>query len=696
MVRNNQQLLRRCDSKNNSEMLHDSLSYFMRNNKFYVDLLDGLLEAVIIHKNNKIVFANRFALRMFSISSFDKIIDKNFTELVENYLISYNNLNEDNQDGSNYNAKLIDGDYEYDVKIKNSNITFDYEEYNITYIQPSFNVSNNCFNEQIFHKEIVEKSNHGDDNIMKAIDDEESKWEIINKLKKGIAVYRSYNMGKDFSIVFMNVVAEELIDIKYSDYLNKNIIEVFPNLANSRFLRVIKRVYTTGNNENASFKLYKDNKYKLFNGNYFFKLKNGDVVSVFENIQEEIFYDSKYRMLSMMFDKSKDMIFFIGNDGEILDVNKAALKLYGYTKREIVSKTIFDLSASKAKGIISKHIQLASRGGILYNTVHKDKDGREFIVEVSSVGIVINEKKVVCSIVRNISSRNTSYIDMDIIRQNEINQNRYEDYISKLIPILAHELRTPLNVLMCSMQVLNLYMEDSDTIENNLSKIKYNSSVMQQSSYRLLKLINNIIDSTIIDSNGFRLNCRLYDIVEIIEDTVFIVSNYVNENIKSKDIEINFFTSLSSKFIYLDLERLQNILLKILSNSVKFSEDRNKIYISIGEDMYENLEIVIYNMGATIDGGDIQHIFDKFSFNKNKLAKSHEGVGLGLFIVRNIVELHGWSIEARNCVDMSGSKFILKIPYNRYMTVDELDRKTQYDILEEELIQKIKIEFSDI
>ncbi|GFZ30707.1 hypothetical protein CSC2_12330 [Clostridium zeae] len=696
MVRNNQQLLSTYNSKNNSEMLHDSLSYFMRNNKFYVDLLDGLLEAVIIHRNNKIVFANRFALKMFSISSFDKIIGKNFTKFVDNYFVSNSNSSEENQESSNYNAKLIDDDCEQDVKIKNSSITFDYEEYNITYIQPSINVKKNNSNKEIVHKEIVEKNNYVENNIKEAIDDEASNWEIINNLKKGIAVYRSYNKGKDFSIVFMNVVAEELIDIKYSDYLNKNIIEVFPNLVNSRFLRVIKRVYTTGNNENASFKLYKDNKYKLFNGNYFFKLKNGDVVSVFENIQEDIFYDSKYRMLSMLFDKSKDMILFIGNDGEILDANKAALKLYGYTKREIINKTIFDLSASKAKGIINKQIQLASIGGTLYNTVHKDKDGRDFIVEVSSVGIMINEKKVVCSIIRNISSRNASYIDMDVIRQNEINQNRYEDYISKLIPILAHELRTPLNVLMCSLQVLNLYMKDSNTIENNLSKINYNSSVMQQSSYRLLKLINNIIDSTIIDSNGLRLNYRLYDVVEIIEDTVFIVSNYVNENVKSKNIEINFFTSLSSKFVYLDLERLQNILLKILSNSVKFSEDRNKIYISIGEDMSENLEIVIYNMGATMDGGDIQHIFDKFSFNKNKLAKSHEGIGLGLFIVRNIVELHGWSIEARNCVDMSGSKFVLKIPYNKHLKADELDRKTQYDILEEELIQKIKIEFSDI
>ncbi|GKU23760.1 PAS domain-containing sensor histidine kinase [Clostridium folliculivorans] len=695
MVRNSQQLLSHWNSKNNSEMLHDSLSYFMRNNKFYVDLLDGLLEAVVIHRNNKIVFANRFALKMFSISAFDKIIDKNFTEFVDNYFISYSDSTEENQESSNYNAKLLDGGFERDVKIKNSNITFDYEEYNITYIQPSFKMPNNDSKQQIFHKEIEEKGNYAN-NIMEVVDDEESNWEIINKLKKGIAVYRSYNKGKDFSIVFMNVVAEELIDIKYSDYINKNIIEVFPNLVNSRFLRVIKRVYTTGNNENASFKLYKDNKYKLFNGNYFFKLKNGDVVSVFENIKEEMFYDSKYRMLSMLFDKSKDMIFFIGNDGEILDANKAALKLYGYTKREILNKTIFDISASKAKGIINKHIQLASRGGILYNTVHKDKDGREFIVEISSVGIMINEKKVVCSIIRNISSRNTSYIDMDVIRQNEINQNRYEDYISKLIPILAHELRTPLNVLMCSLQVLNLYMKDSNTIENNLSKINYNSSVMQQSSYRLLKLINNIIDSTIIDSNGFRLNYKLYDIVEIIEDTVFIVSNYVNENVKSKNIEINFFTSLNSKYIYLDLERVQNILLKILSNSVKFSEDKNKIYISIGEDMSENLEIVIYNMGATMDGEEIQHIFDKFSFNKNKLAKSHEGMGLGLFIVRNIVELHGWSIEARNCVDMSGSKFVLKIPYNKHMKMDELDRRTQYDILEEELIQKIRIEFSDI
>ncbi|WP_164880489.1 sensor histidine kinase [Clostridium manihotivorum] len=287
--------------------------------------------------------------------------------------------------------------------------------------------------------------------------------------------------------------------------------------------------------------------------------------------------------------------------------------------------------------------------------------------------------------------------ESEYLEESELNKIKYEDYIARLIPILAHELRTPLNILMCSIQMSDIYIEDLSTLEKNLHKMKHNSVVMKQNCFRLLKLINNIIDSTLLDAKAVILNLKLYDIGDIVEDMVFTISDYVRENIKDKRIFIEFFTNVKDKFVYLDLNRFQNAFLKLLSNSFKFNNNGDTIYVCIKESNLTNIEIVVCNKGNIIEEDDLNQLFERFSAKKSNLAKSHEGIGLGLFIVKNIVELHQWSIEVSNCVEDTSNEFIIKIPIKgkEIITAGD-DNKCNYEILEEELLQKIKIEFSDI
>jgi diguanylate cyclase (GGDEF)-like protein/PAS domain S-box-containing protein len=116
-------------------------------------------------------------------------------------------------------------------------------------------------------------------------------------------------------------------------------------------------------------------------------------------------YELLYAKYKMLFDHARDMILFIDGDGRILDANPAAVAMYGYTKEELTSLYVFELRKFDSPEFVQSQMRRARESSIQFETVHKTKDGRTVLVEVSSTGVMVNGRQMLMSIIRDVSAK---------------------------------------------------------------------------------------------------------------------------------------------------------------------------------------------------------------------------------------------------------------------------------------------------
>lgn len=269
------------------------------------------------------------------------------------------------------------------------------------------------------------------------------------------------------------------------------------------------------------------------------------------------------------------------------------------------------------------------------------------------------------------------FVDKNEQIEHEINNKIRGDFFANL----SHELRTPLNIIFSSLQVLDLKLKKEDQ-----SITKY-INMATQNTYRLLKLVNNLIDSNKITSGYFEYNPQNYDIVYFVESICQSIVDFA----KQKNIEVIFDTDVEEKIISFDLDKMERIILNILSNSIKFTKEQGKIEIYIRESN-EMLEIEISDDGIGIPQNKLNSIFERFKQVENNTIRSGEGSGIGLYLVKSLVDMHGGDIAVESELG-SGTTFKISIPV-------ELEEEYECNIIEKNLqnsyIEKIKVEFSDI
>ena len=208
---------------------------------------------------------------------------------------------------------------------------------------------------------------------------------------------------------------------------------------------------------------------------------------------------------------------------------------------------------------------------------------------------------------------------------------------------------------------------------------------MKQNCYRLSKLINNIVDSSKIQTGFFELHLSNNNIVEVVEDIVMSVTNFTD----SKGINIIFDTDIEEKIIACDPEKIERVVLNLISNAIKFSDKGDEIFIDV-KDKNEFVEISVKDNGIGIEEKNLDAIFDRFKQVDKSLSRNAEGTGIGLSLVKSIVELHGGHIYAESEVG-KGSKFIVKLP-SRSVSNGKMIHSSKISSKNE----SIKVELSDI
>lgn len=281
----------------------------------------------------------------------------------------------------------------------------------------------------------------------------------------------------------------------------------------------------------------------------------------------------------------------------------------------------------------------------------------------------------------NTSSAIITLSDMTDKIHYEINQKQSRlEFFSNII----HEFKTPLNLIFSSIQLLNKEMDTKGSYKQDFLKRYLN--IINQNTYRILKLVNNISDDTKIDSGHHTYNPTNGNIVCFIES----ICQSIVTLAKLNNMNIVFDTEIEELTIGFDIEKMEKIILNLLSNSIKFRKENNgKILVTISCDS-KFVNIKIRDNGIGIKKENISNIFGKYIRVNDDKSLVKEGSGIGLSLVEDFVKLHLGSVSVDSLYG-SWTEFSIMIPNK---TVRE-DTCTVYN-LEDDRIERIKVEFSDI
>ena len=229
----------------------------------------------------------------------------------------------------------------------------------------------------------------------------------------------------------------------------------------------------------------------------------------------------------------------------------------------------------------------------------------------------------------------------------------------EFINVAAHELRTPIMPIIGLSELL--YNKVLNKNENSLKQetLKEYLQTIVRNAYRLQKLVEDILDVTKIESRIFKLNTELFELNEVISNVVTDFENIIKN--KNNKVQILYEPNRNKIFVNADKTRLTQAISNILDNSLKFTQEgfiiiTTRITNKEKDDKHNKVIVIIKDSGIGIDNEILPRLFTKF------VTKSNQGTGLGLFIVKKIIEAHGGKIWAENNSNGIGSTFYFTLP----------------------------------
>lgn len=368
----------------------------------------------------------------------------------------------------------------------------------------------------------------------------------------------------------------------------------------------------------------------------------------------------------------------VTQNSKFIYANTAAIKLFeAQNEQEFVSKLPLNLPHDNYLKDLSQILKNQQNNintcfnPVEYKLVTFQK--RTIDVELKSIPLESKENLYV-TVVYDISARKKSEETARLLNESKENDRLKTEFFANL----SHELRTPINVIYSALQVVDLNPEEKNIKKYNL--------VIKQNCYRLLRLINNIIDSTKIDAGFLTLNLTYKNIVPVVEDIVLSISPYV----ESKGMNLIFDTDIEEKSLDFDPDIIERIILNLLSNAVKFGHKNGNINVNIF-DKDSSIVISVKDDGIGIPESHQSFIFDRFKQVDKSFTRNNEGSGIGLSLVKSLIELHSGTIKL-NSKEGIGSEFIIELPVLETLKHCCEAKKISQD----NIVQKINIEFSDI
>jgi len=384
--------------------------------------------------------------------------------------------------------------------------------------------------------------------------------------------------------------------------------------------------------------------------------------------------------LAALIESADDAIISKTLDGIITSWNHGAQRIFGYTADEVIGKPVTMLIPPDHLDEEPAILARLRRGDRIehYETIRLRKDGRliDISLTVSPIigpnGQIVGASKIARDITEQRQAQKALAAAYDaanraraeaeqaaaekerLFRQAEESSRLKEEFLATI----SHELRTPLSAILGWTRMLRLGQLSNDDQAKALDTIERNARAQAQ-------LIDDLLDVSRIVTGKLRMDVRPSDPIAFIDAAV----EAVRPAAEAKGVRVQKVMDTGAISIPGDPVRLQQVVWNLLSNAIKFTSRGGRVQIR-SERVNSHLEIVVSDTGQGISQDFLPHVFDRFRQADQKTSRQHGGMGLGLAIVRHLVELHGGTVQAASGGVGQGSTFTVQLPISPIYQVD--------------------------
>jgi PAS domain S-box-containing protein len=375
--------------------------------------------------------------------------------------------------------------------------------------------------------------------------------------------------------------------------------------------------------------------------------------------------DDARALLAAVVESSDDAIITKTLDGTITSWNASAARLLGYVADEIIGQPITVLIPPDRQEE-EQHIIANLRAGNRiehYETVRVAKDGRLIDVSLTISPLRDQTAEIVgaSKILRDVTERKRIERELQelLAERNQLlaseraarsEAERLSTSKDEFLALLSHELRTPLNAILGWTQILRSGSLASSNLEKGLGVIERNVRAQTQ-------LVDDLLDMSRIISGQMRLEVQPVMPYAFVQGAI----ESARPAADARGVRLEATLDPAAGPVSGDANRLQQVVWNLISNAIKFTPRGGHVQV-IFERVNSNIEICVADSGIGIQPDFLPHIFERFRQADATTTREHGGLGLGLSIVKHIVELHGGTVVANSDGEGQGATFRVRLP----------------------------------
>lgn len=345
-------------------------------------------------------------------------------------------------------------------------------------------------------------------------------------------------------------------------------------------------------------------------------------------------------------------VLLVDRSGRIASWTDAAERMTGFTSDKIIGMplSLFDVDVANSGVTFRRAMEVAKTGGIgALQTRCSRKNGTEFWADIV-IGVVTDDGGDLAGysvVIRDVTTRKQAEELLEQRSRQLVEASRLKD---EFLATISHELRTPLNSILGWTQLFRAGKLDDSGKSHALETI-------EQSAKTQARLIEDLLDVSRIVTGKMRLEVRSIQMSDVIQAAV----QTIRPAAEAKNISLQVVLESTSCPVSGDPNRLQQVVWNLLSNAIKFTPQDGSVQIILRR---ENslVKVQVKDNGSGIPADFLPYVFDAFRQADSSSTRSHKGLGLGLTIVRRLIELHGGTVRAESPGDGGGTTIELSLP----------------------------------
>jgi len=367
----------------------------------------------------------------------------------------------------------------------------------------------------------------------------------------------------------------------------------------------------------------------------------------------------KYALLVDFMNHTPDVIYFKDKRGRLVMVNQAHANGLGLKPQEVAGKTDFDFfPKNKAQKMFKDDMYVMRTGKPIIDKVERATrpDGVDNYVSTTKVPSYDDKGEItgLVGITRDITHRmqlvrlreEKDHVEKELRALQELNKSK-SDFVS----VVSHELRTPLTII--KEAIMLILDEIAGSLNNNQKELLIKA---KDNVERLKNIIEELFDMSRIERGRLKLHYSLVNLNDLLKDLL----GFFKRLAESKGINLEYHLPKTEVNLFLDTERINQVISNLINNAVKFTEAGGKIEVEI-KVLEDKVRIGVTDTGIGIAKVDLSKVFNKFVQTSNGTAAQRKGLGLGLSIAKELVQRHGGEIWVESKMGI-GSKFYFTLP----------------------------------